>query len=240
MVFALVFARGSVNAVDNPTRQSFVIEMVGSERLVNAVSLNSVIVHSSRIVGPALAGLLIATAGVEPCFLLNAATFAAMIVALSGMESPTLRTPRRGRARAGRAARCAALCPRHAGACGPAGDDGARRDARLQLPGAAAVAGQVELRGRSATTYAAAGRRDGRSARSPARSPPAPAAASRADPDRRPRAAFGRFTLLAAARADAGARARRAGAARRGQRDVRRRRQLDACSSRSPRRCAAG
>ena len=56
MVFALVFARGSVNAVDNPTRQSFVIEMVGADRVVNAVSLNSVIVQSARIVGPALAG----------------------------------------------------------------------------------------------------------------------------------------------------------------------------------------
>ena len=95
MILALAFARGSVNAVDNPTRQAFVIEMVGSNRLVNAVSLNSVIVHSSRMVGPALAGLLIATAGVEPCFMLNAATFAVMIVALSRMEVSELRTPRR-------------------------------------------------------------------------------------------------------------------------------------------------
>ncbi len=52
MVFALVFLRGTINAVDNPTRQSFAIEMVGPDRVVNAVSLNSVIVHSSRIVGP--------------------------------------------------------------------------------------------------------------------------------------------------------------------------------------------
>ncbi len=95
MILALAFARGSVNAVDNPTRQAFVIEMVGSRRLVNAVSLNSVIVHSSRMVGPALAGLLIAAAGVEPCFMLNAATFAVMIVALSRMEPAELRTPRR-------------------------------------------------------------------------------------------------------------------------------------------------
>ena len=72
MVFALVFVRGAVNAVDNPTRQSFVIEMVGPERVVNAVSLNSVIVHSARIVGPAIAGVLIATVGVAPCFAVNA------------------------------------------------------------------------------------------------------------------------------------------------------------------------
>jgi MFS family permease len=93
MVFVLVFLRGTVNAVDNPTRQAFVIEMVGSRRLVNAVSLNSVIVHCARMVGPALAGLIIAAAGVEPCFLLNAATFAVMIAALSRMEVTELRTP---------------------------------------------------------------------------------------------------------------------------------------------------
>src|SRR5712671_2053937 len=48
MVFGLVFMRGCVNAVDYPTRQSFVMEMVGSDRVVNAVSLNSVLVHSAR------------------------------------------------------------------------------------------------------------------------------------------------------------------------------------------------
>ncbi len=86
MVFALVFVRGAVNAVDNPTRQSFVIEMVGPDRVVNAVSLNSVIVHSARIVGPAIAGVLIATVGVAPCFAVNAATFGAMLVALWLMD----------------------------------------------------------------------------------------------------------------------------------------------------------
>lgn len=86
MVFLAVFARGAVNAVDNPTRQSFVIEMVGSERLVNAVSLNSVIVQAARIVGPAVAGITIAAFGVVPCFALNALTFVAMIVALWGMD----------------------------------------------------------------------------------------------------------------------------------------------------------
>ena len=65
IVWALVFVRGTVNAVDNPTRQSFVIELVGAERVVNAVSLNSVIVQSARIIGPATAGAVIAFAGVE-------------------------------------------------------------------------------------------------------------------------------------------------------------------------------
>jgi MFS family permease len=91
MVYVLVFARGSVNAVDNPTRQSFVIEMVGAERVVNAVSLNSVIVHSARMLGPALAGVLIATVGVEPCFALNALSFAVMIAALTRMDDAELR-----------------------------------------------------------------------------------------------------------------------------------------------------
>jgi MFS family permease len=102
MVLALVFARGAVNAVDNPTRQSFAIEMVGPERVVNAVSLNSVLIHSARLLGPALAGLLIAMVGVEPCFALNALSFGAMIVALWGMDPAQLRAaPRAGRERGG-------------------------------------------------------------------------------------------------------------------------------------------
>jgi MFS family permease len=92
MVYVAVLAMGAVNSVDNPTRQSFVIEMVGSDRVVNAVSLNSVIVQSARIVGPAIAGLLIAAVGVGPCFAVNALTFAAMIVALWGMDPGQLRS----------------------------------------------------------------------------------------------------------------------------------------------------
>jgi MFS family permease len=94
MVMALVFVRGTVNALDNPTRQSFVIEMVGADRVVNAVSLNSVIVHCARLIGPAIAGVVIATAGVGPCFLLNAVSFAAMLVALRRMEPAALDRPR--------------------------------------------------------------------------------------------------------------------------------------------------
>jgi MFS family permease len=106
MVYLAVFAMGSVNAVDNPTRQSFVIEMVGPDRVVNAVSLNSVIVQAARIVGPALAGILIATVGVVPCFALNALTFAAMILALWRMDPSRLQAPppakhERGAIRAG-------------------------------------------------------------------------------------------------------------------------------------------
>jgi len=92
MVYLAVFAMGSVNAIDNPARQSFVMEMVGPGRVVNAVSLNSVIVQMARIAGPALAGLLIAGFGVVPCFALNALTFVAMIVALWGMDPRGLHT----------------------------------------------------------------------------------------------------------------------------------------------------
>ncbi|HEX3241260.1 MAG TPA: MFS transporter [Solirubrobacterales bacterium] len=93
MVYLGVFAFGLLNAVDNPTRQSFVIEVVGPDRVVNAVSLNSVIVQAARIVGPAIAGILIATVGVVPCFALNALTFVAMILALLGMDSRRLEEP---------------------------------------------------------------------------------------------------------------------------------------------------
>lgn len=92
MVFLAVFAMGSVNAVDNPTRQSFAIEMVGPDRVVNAVSLNSVIVQSARIVGPAFAGLLIAGVGIETCFAVNVLSFGAMISALWGMDPEKLRS----------------------------------------------------------------------------------------------------------------------------------------------------
>ncbi len=91
MVFGVVLFRGFVNAIDYPTRQAFVSEIVGRDRVVNAVSLNSVLVHSSRIVGPAIAGVLIATAGTSPCFAINAVSFAVMIVALAGMDVSALR-----------------------------------------------------------------------------------------------------------------------------------------------------
>lgn len=90
MVYLGVFGFGLLNAIDNPTRQSFVIEMVGTDRVVNAVSLNSVIVQAARIVGPAIAGILIATAGVVPCFAINALTSVVMILALLRMDPTRL------------------------------------------------------------------------------------------------------------------------------------------------------
>ena len=92
MVLALVFLRGTVTAIDNPARQAFAMEMVGGERVVNAVALNSVMVHTARILGPAAAGAVIALFGVGPCFLLNALSFGAMFLALRLMDPDALET----------------------------------------------------------------------------------------------------------------------------------------------------
>jgi MFS family permease len=94
MVLVLVLVRGSVLAIDNPSRQSFVVEIVGPDRVVNAVALNSVVVHCSRIIGPALAGAVIALIGIAPCFLVNAFSFVAMFVALRTMDARALQTPK--------------------------------------------------------------------------------------------------------------------------------------------------
>lgn len=91
MVYVLAVALGLANAVDSPTRQSFVLEMVGPEHLRNAVTLNSVLVNAARAVGPAVAGVLIATIGVGVCFLINAGTFVAVIFALATMDRSALR-----------------------------------------------------------------------------------------------------------------------------------------------------
>jgi predicted MFS family arabinose efflux permease len=99
VLYALIFTRGAVNAIDNPARQSFIVELVGAERVVNAVSLNSALINSARTIGPALAGVLIATVGVAPCFAVNALSFAAMILALHGMDrGALLPAPRAARA----------------------------------------------------------------------------------------------------------------------------------------------
>jgi len=90
MVITLVFLGGVVTALDNPARQSFVAEIVGPDRVVNAVALNSVLVHGSRIAGPGLAAAIIAVGGVGPCFALNALSYAAMLVALRRMDPRAL------------------------------------------------------------------------------------------------------------------------------------------------------
>lgn len=100
MVFVLAFLLGITNALDNPARQTFVQEMVGPALLPNAVSLNSVVMNSSRMIGPAAAGVLITTVGLAACFLINAASYLAVLVALGLMRTGDLhRSPTVARAK---------------------------------------------------------------------------------------------------------------------------------------------
>jgi MFS family permease len=99
-VFVLAAGLGFVNLFDNPARQTFVSEMVGLDLLPNAVSLNSVLMNSARVIGPAIGGVLILTLGVATCFFLNAVSYAAVIVALAMMRAAELiRRPGVGRAK---------------------------------------------------------------------------------------------------------------------------------------------
>lgn len=82
MVLVLAFALGLVNALDNPARNGFVSELVSREHLLNAVTLNSIAVNIGRSVGPALAGLVIAAAGLAAAFAVNSASYMAVFLAL--------------------------------------------------------------------------------------------------------------------------------------------------------------
>jgi MFS family permease len=90
MVYVLAFLLGCATAVDMPARQAFVVEMVGPDKLVNAVSLNSAMFNSARVVGPAAAGVLIATLDIAPAFLLNSVSYIAVIAALLAMDTSRL------------------------------------------------------------------------------------------------------------------------------------------------------
>jgi MFS family permease len=91
-VYLLAFLLGVATVVDNPTRQSFVIEMVGKRDLPNAIALNSASFNGARLVGPAVAGVLIAMLGTGPVFLLNAASFGAVLFGLYVMRQDELHT----------------------------------------------------------------------------------------------------------------------------------------------------
>ncbi|MEP7054075.1 MAG: MFS transporter [Actinomycetota bacterium] len=100
MVGVLALLLGTVSAIDMPARQSFVVEMVGPEDLVNAVALNSATFNSARILGPAIAGAVIATWGIAPVFAVNAVSYVAVIVGLTAMRVAELRPAHRlGRGR---------------------------------------------------------------------------------------------------------------------------------------------
>jgi MFS family permease len=92
MLLALALAHGCVNTFDLPARQSFVIELTGREDLSNGIALNSAAFNAARIVGPSIAGLILASLGEAACFWLNAVSFVAVIAALLALRLP----PREG------------------------------------------------------------------------------------------------------------------------------------------------
>ena len=90
-VLVLAALGGLAHALDMPARQSFIIEMVGRRDLMNAIALNASAFNGARVVGPAVAGLIIGTLGTAVCFLLNAASFLAVLAGLL-MISPPVKT----------------------------------------------------------------------------------------------------------------------------------------------------
>src|SRR5262249_8311338 len=84
-------ALGAVGAFDLPTRQSFIVEMVGPEDLPSAIAMNASIFNAARVVGPAVAGMLVATIGEAPCFFLNGASYLAVLWAFIAIKPPRRR-----------------------------------------------------------------------------------------------------------------------------------------------------
>ncbi|HEX9065860.1 MAG TPA: MFS transporter [Streptosporangiaceae bacterium] len=94
-IYVLAFGLGLATVVDNPTRQSFAIEMVGKDDLQNAIGLNSAVFNLARIVGPAVAGLVIAVVGTSAAFFLNALSYVTVICSLHLMRESELRPAER-------------------------------------------------------------------------------------------------------------------------------------------------
>lgn len=94
-VYVFAFLSGSAAALDAPVRQTFVAEMVGDEDLPNAVALNSMSFNAAQMIGPAVAGLLIARVGIGWAFLLNGISFAAVLVSMSCFRLSELRASAR-------------------------------------------------------------------------------------------------------------------------------------------------
>jgi MFS family permease len=90
-VIVIALLLGVVTALDNPTRQTFTLEMVGRSRLTNAVSLNTATFTIARVLGPAIAGFMIDAVGIGECFIINAATCVPVTVALFAMRKHELR-----------------------------------------------------------------------------------------------------------------------------------------------------
>jgi MFS family permease len=89
-VLVLAGMLGTADAFEKPTRQAFVMEMVGPDLVRNAVSLNSVMVNVARVIGPAVAGIIIAAVGLGACFVINAVSFVPVILLLAAMDTAAL------------------------------------------------------------------------------------------------------------------------------------------------------
>ena len=89
-VYAMALALGFTNVIDKPARHSFVLELVDNDSAANAVSLNSSINNAARLVGPAVAAVVIALVGTAVAFFVNAGTFIAIIIALAVMDTSAL------------------------------------------------------------------------------------------------------------------------------------------------------
>lgn len=85
-IYAIAGVRGIVLVFNNPSRQALIVQLVGRDELPNAIALNSSVANATRILGPGLGGILIATVGVGICFAINAVSFVAVIVALMAMR----------------------------------------------------------------------------------------------------------------------------------------------------------
>ncbi|HXA03907.1 MAG TPA: MFS transporter [Bryobacteraceae bacterium] len=97
-IFVLAALLGVVNAFDIPARQSFLVEMVGREDLINAIALNSSMFNGARIVGPAVAGILVAAIGEGWCFFANGVSYIAVIIGLIMIKVPPAAVPKKASA----------------------------------------------------------------------------------------------------------------------------------------------
>lgn len=95
-IMAIAFLSAATMAFDNPTRQALVPDLVGKERVMTAVGLNSAAWNGAAVAGPALAGVAVGAIGVAGCFYLNATSFLAVVWAVWVMKPPTRSTPRQG------------------------------------------------------------------------------------------------------------------------------------------------
>ncbi|MFZ1757251.1 MAG: MFS transporter [Caldilineaceae bacterium] len=98
-VLVLTVFTGIINAFDGPARQAFVVEMVGREDMPNAIAINSMTFNAARVIGPAIAGVLLVALGADWCFLVNGISFLAVIGGLLAMRLPPA-SPRSGRVNA--------------------------------------------------------------------------------------------------------------------------------------------